>query len=164
PAAGDGKARQRDFVNRVVAPAQAAAQATGIPAQFIVAQAALESGWGRHEIRDPGTGQPTHNLFGIKAGAGWSGRTVAVTTTEYVNGRAEKRVEKFRAYASDVEAFQDYARLLVNNPRYAHVVGRDRSAGEFAHGLQQAGYATDPQYGAKLAAVIRSTQALRSDA
>ncbi len=161
--APDGKSRQRDFVARVEGPAAAAAAATGIPADFIVAQAALESGWGQREIRDPATGQSSHNLFGIKAGSGWSGRTVEVTTTEYVNGQAEKRIEKFRAYASDAEAFQDYARLLATQPRYAQVIRSGAAAGEFAAGLQRAGYATDPQYGAKLAAVIRSAQALRTD-
>ena len=126
--------------------------ATSIPAHFMIAQAALETGWGRSELRFA-DGAPTHNLFGIKAGRNWQGAVAEATTTEYVNGVAQKSVERFRAYASYGEAFRDYANLLASNPRYAEVLNPQDAAG-FARGLQRAGYATDPMYAAKLERII----------
>ena len=140
------------FAASVWPHATSASQATGIPAPFLVGHAALESGWGKAEPRFA-DGRPSHNLFGIKAGANWTGAVVEATTTEYVNGVPEKRVERFRAYGSYAEAFQDYAQLLAQSPRYAAVVG-SRDAASFAQGLQRAGYATDPAYAAKLERVI----------
>jgi flagellar protein FlgJ len=140
-----------------------AERATGVPARHIVSQAALESGWGRREIRGP-DGLPSHNLFGIKAGAGWQGRTVDVVTTEYEDGVARRVVQKFRAYTNYGEAFRDWARLMAGNPRYAGVLAGGGSAEGFARGLQQAGYATDPGYAAKLERIIDSVQTLRSAA
>lgn len=145
----------RDFVGRVWNHALEAGRATGIPSHFIVAQAALESGWGRGEIRHA-DGRNSYNLMNIKAGKSWSGETVDVATTEFVNGVAQKQVERFRSYNSYGEAFADYARLLKNNPRYANVIGQQDSVG-FARALQQAGYATDPMYAEKLARIIGST-------
>ena len=140
--------------------ANEASQTTGIPARFMLGQAALESGWGKRELR--GTdGTPSHNLFGIKAGAGWKGPVVEAVTTEYVNGVARKSVEKFRAYPSYADAFRDYANLLRSNPRYAGVLAQAAQgidAEGFAHGLQRAGYATDPNYADKLSRIIRGTQ------
>ncbi len=140
------------FVSSVWPHAVAASKTTGIPARFLVAHAALESGWGKSEPRFA-DGRPSHNLFGIKAGSNWSGAVVEATTTEYVNGVPEKRIERFRAYGSHAEAFQDYAQLLAQSPRYAGVIG-SRDAAGFAQGLQRAGYATDPAYAAKLERVI----------
>ncbi len=100
-------------------------------------------------------GSNSHNLFGIKAGKDWNGKVAEVTTTEYHNGVARKQVERFRAYGSYAESFQDYANLLSDNPRYAGVMGQ-ADAKVFAQGLQQAGYATDPNYADKLASVIGS--------
>ncbi len=142
----------RDFVNTLWPHAQAVSQATGIPAQFMVAQAALESGWGKNEIRRA-DGSPSFNVFGIKAGRSWSGPVAETVTTEYVNGVAQKSVEKFRAYSSYAEGFRDYANLLLNNPRYAAVLEQQDAAG-FARGLQQAGYATDPMYADKLMRIL----------
>ncbi len=142
----------RDFVNKVSTYAREVSQAIGIPAHFVVAQAALESGWGKHEIRRA-DGSQSFNLFGIKAGRNWSGALTERATTEYVNGVAQKTVEKFRAYGSYAEAFQDYAKLLLNNPRYAAVLQQQDAAG-FAHGLQRAGYATDPIYADKLMRIV----------
>jgi peptidoglycan hydrolase FlgJ len=154
PAPGSSDA-QRRFVNRHFDHALAAERATGIPARFVLSQAALESGWGKAEIRGS-DGLPSHNLFGIKATGGWQGRTVDVVTTEYENGVAKKVVEKFRAYNNYSESFRDWAKLMAANPRYAGVVAGGRDANAFAHGLQRAGYATDPAYGDKLARVIAS--------
>ena len=149
----------RGFINRLWTDAREASQATGIPAHFMIAQAALETGWGRSELRFS-DGTPTYNVFGIKAGRGWQGAVAEATTTEYVNGVAQRSVERFRAYGSYAEAFRDYANLLTTNPRYAGVLNRQDAAG-FARGLQQAGYATDPMYAAKLERIIGG-QALRS--
>ncbi len=146
----------RDFVNRLWPHAADASRTTGIPAHFIVGHAALESGWGNREIKSA-DGVPSHNLFGIKAGRAWSGRTVDIVTTEYVNGAPQKVVERFRAYDSYADAFRDYVNLIRGNPRYAGVIEGARDAESFARGLQQAGYATDPQYADKLARVINGS-------
>lgn len=152
PAAQAMPESAREFVSQVWPHAVEASRSTGIPPQFLVAHSALESGWGKSEIRRP-DGSNAHNLFGIKAGASWQGETVDVTTTEYVDGQPQKMVEKFRAYGSYAEAFRDYAGLLRNNPRYAAVIG-SQDGTEFARKLQQAGYATDPQYADKLSRII----------
>jgi flagellar protein FlgJ len=145
--------RARNFINKLWPHAQEAARTTGVAPQFILGQAALESGWGRGEIR-MADGSASHNLFGIKAGRGWQGATADVMTTEYVNGVAVKSVERFRAYGSYAEAFKDYANLLAANPRYAQVLNERADPAAFARGLQQAGYATDPNYAEKLTRVI----------
>ena len=140
------------FVARVLPDAEAASRQTGVPAVFLIAHAALETGWGRGEPRDA-AGKPSHNLFGIKAGAGWQGDSVEATTTEYVAGVAQRRVERFRAYGSYAESFRDYASLLVNNPRYAATL-KATDAASFSSALQKAGYATDPTYAGKLTRII----------
>lgn len=145
-------ASSREFVGRVWPHAVEASRATGIAPQFLVAQSALESGWGKGEIRRA-DGSGSYNLFGIKAGKTWSGATVEAQTTEYVDGQPRLVTERFRAYASYEEAFRDYANLLRSNPRYSPVIG-SQDGGEFARRLQQAGYATDPQYAEKLTRII----------
>lgn len=155
-----GKERQVGFLKVHGEAAKAAEAATGIPADFMVAQAAHESGWGRHEIKHA-DGSTSHNVFGIKAGPGWKGAVAEVTTTEYVNGQPHKVKAKFRAYANYEEAFTDYARMMKNNPRYAKVVANASSAQGFAQGLQKAGYATDPAYADKLTRMINTTLRLQ---
>jgi len=154
-AAGSGSLTDaaRSFIGKLWPHAQEAARTTGVAPHFILGQAALESGWGRGEIRNA-DGSPSHNLFGIKAGRGWQGATADVPTTEYVNGVAVKTVDKFRAYGSYADAFKDYANLLAANPRYAQVRNERTDPAAFARGLQQAGYATDPNYADKLTRVI----------
>lgn len=151
PATGGDSAAQQ-FVTGVWPQALAASRQTGLPAHFMVAHAALESGWGRAEPRFP-DGRPSHNLFGIKAGSQWAGPVVEASTIEYANGIAERRIERFRAYPSYAAAFDDYARLLATSPRYADAVASRDPAG-FARNLQRGGYATDPDYAAKLERVI----------
>jgi flagellar protein FlgJ len=146
----------KDFVQARWADAQAAEQSSGVPAQFILGQAALESGWGKRDIKYA-DGSTSHNLFGIKAGGNWKGATVDATTTEYVGGVARKSVEKFRAYSSYAESFADYANLLKSNPRYAKTLSAGTDAAQFATSLQKAGYATDPNYAKKLTSVIQQT-------
>lgn len=140
------------FTAKLAPYAEQASRATGIPAQFLLAQAALETGWGRSEPRSA-DGRPSYNVFGIKAGRNWSGSTVDAMTTEYVDGAPQRGAERFRAYGSYAEAFQDYANLLKSKPRYAGLLG-SQDAVAFARGLQQSGYATDPAYGAKLGRII----------
>jgi flagellar protein FlgJ len=151
---------QAAFVDQMWPHALAAQRATGVPAAFVVGQAALESGWGRHEIKHA-DGRSAHNLFGIKATGNWQGATVDVTTTEYVDGKPKKMVERFRAYSSYAEAFKDWAGLMANNPRYGGVLRAGQSVEGFANGMQDAGYATDPRYGSKLENTINQTLLLK---
>jgi flagellar protein FlgJ len=159
-AAGDPAASSaphiRAFREKLGAHAEAASAATGIPAKFMLGQAALESGWGKREIKNA-DGTPSHNLFGIKAGSSWTGKTVDAVTTEYVNGVPQTRVEKFRAYDSYADSFKDYANLITGNKRYEKVLtgANAGDASSFAQGLQKAGYATDPNYATKLARIIQ---------
>jgi peptidoglycan hydrolase FlgJ len=145
------------FIQAHTDAAAAAEKATGIPARFMLAQAAHETGWGRKEIRNA-DGTTSFNLFGIKAGPGWKGATADVTTTEYIGGKAHKVTQTFRAYASYAESFADYAGTMKNSPRYAAVVAAGNDASGFAKGLQKAGYATDPAYATKLAKMIHMTE------
>ena len=158
---------QAEFVQRHQAAARAAEAASGIPADFMLAQAAHESGWGRRPILRP-DGASAHNLFGIKAGPGWQGPVAEATTTEFIDGRAHKTVARFRAYASPEAAFQDYARLIQGSPRYREAYRQALaepasalSAAQYAQSLQRAGYATDPHYADKLARLIDTTRRLR---
>ncbi|WP_137719216.1 flagellar assembly peptidoglycan hydrolase FlgJ [Methylobacillus flagellatus] len=142
------------FRQSMLQHAEAASAATGIPAAFMVGQAALESGWGRHQIRQA-DGSSSHNLFGIKATGNWQGKVAEVPTTEYINGVKQTRVERFRAYDSYAEAFADFARLISGNPRYQSVMANVSDAKAYAQAMQASGYATDPNYASKLAQVIR---------
>jgi flagellar protein FlgJ len=148
------------FVRKHQEAARAAERATGIPATNILGQAALESGWGKHEIRMK-DGTSSHNLFGIKATSDWKGKVAEVTTTEYIGGVARKVTAKFRAYDSYEDAFKDHARLLSQSPRYSQTVAQADTAHGFARGLQKAGYATDPAYADKLTRVINTTLRLQ---
>ncbi|MBL0166801.1 MAG: flagellar assembly peptidoglycan hydrolase FlgJ [Propionivibrio sp.] len=144
-----------DFVNRVWPHAVEAANGIGVPPHFLVAHSALESGWGKSEIK-ASDGSPTYNLFGVKAGRSWQGPSVEVQTTEYVDGVAQSSREKFRVYGSYAEAFRDYAGLLKNNPRFSAVLGQ-KDGTQFALSLQHSGYATDPLYADKLSRIINGT-------
>lgn len=150
-----GQNRKQAFIDRLAAHAEAAARATGVPAHFILGHAALESGWGAREIPAV-NGNPSHNLFGIKAGSGWKGDVAETLTTEYQNGLAVQRGERFRAYADYTEAFADYARLL--KARYGEAVGAGGDAQAFGQALATGGYATDPHYARKLGRVIASLE------
>lgn len=138
-----------DFVAKLLPHALEAEKATGIPAKFMLGQAALETGWGKHVIGSA-NGRSSHNLFGIKADKHWTGPVVTALTTEYVNGVPRKVYQNFRAYDSYAASFKDYAKMLSGNPRYASVVASSQDAAGFAQGLQSAGYATDPHYSDKL--------------
>ncbi|QNM98470.1 flagellar assembly peptidoglycan hydrolase FlgJ [Chitinimonas koreensis] len=148
PAGTGGNAES--FVETVGREAIGAAQALGLSPHLMLAHAALESGWGKKPITDA-QGNNSHNLFGIKAGRDWQGKTAEIVTTEFVDGVAQKRVEKFRAYDSYADAFADYGRLLAK--RYGEATQAGSDAKTFATELQQGGYATDPAYAKKLARV-----------
>jgi flagellar protein FlgJ len=151
---------QADFVKSMWPSALLAQQTTGVPAEYIVGQAALESSWGRSEPRTADGGR-SFNLFGVKAGAGWNGPSIAATTTEYTQGQATRQVERFRAYGSYAESFQDWAKMVAGSPRYGQTVRDAGSVSGFAQGMQKAGYATDPAYGEKLERTINQTLMLR---
>lgn len=162
PAAPAGPRAAQDFVERFWPHAREAGRATGVAPRFILAQAALESGWGGAEIRNA-DGSASHNLFGLKAGRDWRGPVAEARTTEFVNGEPQPAVERFRSYASYAEAFADYAALLRSQPRYAAALQGGQDATAFAESLQRGGYATDPMYADKLVRVIHSV-ALRGGA
>jgi flagellar protein FlgJ len=147
----------RAFQEKLHEHAHAAEQTTGVPAKFMLGQAALETGWGKRMIKNA-DGSNSNNLFGIKAGASWKGKVATAVTTEYVNGKPQTKVEKFRAYDSPADSFRDYANMIAKNPRYEKVIGSSDAA-TFAHGLQRAGYATDPNYAAKLTRLIKNSLA-----
>ncbi len=150
----------RDFVQQHGAAAQEVQRSSGLPASYLLGQAGHESGWGRREIlmKD---GSPSHNLFGIKANADWKGKVAEVTTTEYVDGQPQKIVARFRAYDSHAESFRDFAQLIGNSPRYAQARQQTGSVQGWAEGLQNAGYATDPDYASKLSRAINTTLQLQ---
>lgn len=146
----------QSFISRLLRPAQIAARQSGVHPQLILAQAALESGWGQREI-PTADGRPSHNLFGIKAGGDWQGKTTEVMTTEYINGVKQKIKASFRVYDSYEHALADYTKLLTKNPRYAGVA-HSRSPEQAAKALQAGGYATDPAYAKKLISIIQKVK------
>ncbi len=154
--AGSGTARQASFVAQHSQAAEVVARESGIPASYMIGQAGHETGWGKGEIRHR-DGSSSFNLFGIKATSSWKGKVAEVVTTEYVNGVPRKQVAKFRAYDSYADSFRDYAKLIGNSPRYDKAMDQIGSVQGFASGLQKAGYATDPQYAAKLSRAINTT-------
>ena len=156
----DVGSRQAQFVRLHTESARSAEAQSGIPAGYMVAQAAHESGWGKREILNA-DGRTSHNLFGIKAGPGWKGAVAEITTTEYIDGQPRKVVAKFRAYGSYAESFNDYARLMKESPRYSQVAANAGTPRGFSEGLQRAGYATDPAYADKLTRVINTTLRLQ---
>ncbi len=153
---GSGTAPQAHFIQRHSEAAARVEKSSGIPASFMIGQAGHESGWGQREIKLP-DGSPSFNLFGIKATPGWTGQVAQVTTTEYVNGEAKKTVAKFRAYDSYEDSFRDFSKLISQSPRYAQTRQQTGSVQAYANSLQNAGYATDPDYAAKLSRAINTT-------
>jgi peptidoglycan hydrolase FlgJ len=153
PAAGSASSADRaGFVSQVWPQAQQAAQQLGVHPVSLIAQAALETNWGRSVPRSA-SGASSNNLFGIKAGASWSGDPVIAGTQEFQGGAAHGTSAAFRAYASPGESFQDYVALLQTNPRFSGALGSGTNVASFAAALQQGGYATDPDYAHKVTAV-----------
>lgn len=154
PLTGDSK----DFLAQLSLPARLASQQSGVPHHLILAQAALESGWGQRQIRRE-NGEPSFNIFGVKATSNWKGPVTEITTTEFENGEAKKVKAKFRVYSSYLEALSDYVGVLTRNPRYAAVTTA-ATAEQGAQALQSAGYATDPNYARKLTGMIQQMKAM----
>lgn len=154
PLSGDSK----DFLAQLSLPARLASEKSGVPHHLILAQAALESGWGQRQIRRE-NGEPSFNLFGVKASANWKGPVTEITTTEFENGEAKKVKAKFRVYSSYLEALSDYVSVLTRNPRYAAVTTA-ATAEQGAQALQSAGYATDPNYARKLTSMIQQLKSM----
>jgi flagellar protein FlgJ len=144
-----------EFVNRVMPFIRRSASALGVDPSAMLAQAALETGWGQRMPRNA-DGSPSHNLFGIKAGDEWSGARAAADTIEVVNGVATPRRTSFRAYGSVEESVNDFANLLKNSPRYRDVIAAGRDANAYVASMGKSGYATDPEYGNKLNQILRS--------
>ncbi|MCK0165292.1 flagellar assembly peptidoglycan hydrolase FlgJ [Marinobacter sp. S6332] len=137
------------FVSALLPVAEKIAADTGINPKLMVAQAALETGWGRHMIKGDAR-EPSYNLFGIKADSRWQGDSVTITTTEFREGVPMKERANFRAYPDYESSFRDYVAFLESNPRYRDVLASADQPDVFARKLQEAGYATDPQYGDKI--------------
>jgi len=146
-----------EFIETMLPMAEEAAQKIGVDARYLVAQAALETGWGKSIIRQA-DGSSSHNLFGIKAHGGWEGDSARVLTTEYKGGEAVKESASFRAYDSYQQSFNDYVSFLQGNGRYQEALAVTDKPERFVRELQEAGYATDPQYARKIAQIARQMQ------
>ncbi len=155
------KATQAAFVQQLEPFAQQAATQLGVSADSIIAQAALETGWGQHVPVAAG-GAASNNLFGIKAGSGWNGAVVTAPTTEFSQGAPVSLAQPFRAYSSVEQGVNDYVTLLQRSARYQQALGTGSDVSAFANGLARGGYATDPDYVQKLQATAASVQALRA--
>lgn len=145
-----------DFIEKLRPHAEAAAKELGVNPKVILAQAALETGWGQHISRD-GQGKSSHNLFNIKASPDWSGKTLSLKSLEFVNGGFIKQKSTFRSYDDFAQSFQDYVDFLKSNPRYGDAIAQADSASGFTKALQDAGYATDPEYAGKISRVLNSS-------
>lgn len=151
-------ASAREFVDAVLPHARAAAGALGLNPLFLTAQAALETGWGKYVIRD-GSGDSTHNFFNIKADRSWQGEKADISTLEYRAGVPVREQAQFRKYGDIAESFADYVRFLQDNPRYQDALAAAGNDQDFAFGLQNAGYATDPAYADKILAIVQRLSA-----
>ncbi|MBS7663079.1 flagellar assembly peptidoglycan hydrolase FlgJ [Pseudomonas lalucatii] len=147
----------QEFVAAMLPMAEKAAEQIGVEARYLVAQAALETGWGKSIIRQQ-DGSSSHNLFGIKSHNSWDGASARVLTTEFKGGKAVKEAASFRAYDSFAQSFEDYVSFLQNNGRYEKALNATDNPERFVRELQQAGYATDPHYARKVAQIARKMQ------
>jgi len=144
-----------DFVNQLRPYAEQAAKKLGVDANILIAQAALETGWGKSVIQSK-EGSSSHNLFNIKADKSWHGASTNVETLEYKQGIAKKEIAGFRSYGSYQESFNDYVDFIKTNPRYKTAIKVAEKAERYVHELQQAGYATDPNYADKVMKIYNS--------
>src|SRR3984885_1588370 len=144
-----------EFVHRMLPPIQRAAGALGVDPMGMLAQAALQTGWGQRMPRNA-DGSASHNMFGIKAGEEWAGARASADTMEVANGVATPRRTAFRAYGSVEESVNDFANLLKNSPRYRDVIAAGGDAGAYIAGMGKSGYATDPEYANKLNQILHS--------
>ncbi|MBR9805546.1 flagellar assembly peptidoglycan hydrolase FlgJ [bacterium] len=141
------------FLATLYPEAERAAADLGVPPEVLLAQAALETGWGQHMIRDS-RGNDSHNLFGIKADKRWQHDSVNVSTQEYLAGRPVQVKADFRRYEAYADSFSDYVRFVKEQPRYAEAVANVSNPQRYTQALQEAGYATDPQYANKIMRIV----------
>jgi flagellar protein FlgJ len=154
-------AQQASFVRTLEPLAQSAGQSLGVAPDTLIAQAALETGWGRNMPTDS-NGRSSSNLFGVKAGDSWRGAAVQANTTEYDQGTPSTTRAAFRSYGDASQSVGDYVSLLQTSPRYAGALGAGSDVHAFANGLQRGGYATDPDYVNKLVATVATLRQLRA--
>ncbi|AHX14405.1 flagellar rod assembly protein FlgJ [Dyella jiangningensis] len=145
----------QEFVKELAPYAQKAAEKLGVSVRAVLAQAALETQWGKH-MPSHSNGDTSNNLFGMKAGSSWDGQKVSVPTLEFEEGVAVHRRAQFRSYNNPGESFNDYAQLIADNPRYAKALNHGEDVVGFARGLVSGGYATDPSYAQKIVAIANS--------
>jgi flagellar protein FlgJ len=150
-------ASKDEFIAAMLPMAEKAAEKIGVDPRYLVAQAALETGWGKSIIRQQ-DGSSSHNLFGIKSHSTWEGESARVLTTEFKGGKAVKEASSFRAYDSFAHSFEDYVSFLQGNGRYDKALASTDKPDQFARELQKAGYATDPQYARKINQIARQMQ------
>jgi len=150
----------KEFINDILPYAQRAANVLGVGADVLVAQSALETGWGKYTPKHA-DGSNSFNLFGIKADARWQGEKIEITTREYRHGVMQQEQAKFRSYESAAQAFEDYTHFILDNPRYQQALERGYDSKAYAQELQKAGYATDPNYAKKIDR-IRNSDELQS--
>jgi len=148
------------FIDDVWPHALRAAEVLGVDADVLVAQSALETGWGKHTPKHA-DGSSSFNLFGIKADQRWQGDKLEITTREYRHGVMQQEQAKFRAYESTSQAFEDYTHFILDNPRYQQALEHAYDGESYAHELHKAGYATDPDYARKINR-IRNDEAIQS--
>ena len=137
--------------------AQKAAQSLGISAELLIAQSALETGWGKHVIRNA-DGSSAFNLFGIKAGSNWQGATVTKPTLEFREGAMQTEIAHFRSYASAGESLADYVQFMQSSSRYQNALDHGGQDATYLKGIQKAGYATDPDYADKILSIMQGGQ------
>jgi flagellar protein FlgJ len=142
-----------EFVRDLLPHAEQAAATLGVDPRVLVAQAALETGWGQHVIRDGG-GMSSNNLFGIKATGNWKGQHLSIPTLEYNDGVAQRHRENFRVYDDLAEGFSDYVKLISGSKRYTDAMNQVGDPDAYLDALQEAGYATDPNYANKIKAIL----------
>lgn len=145
----------QEYIQAVTPYAKQVAKDMGVDYRVLIAQSALETGWGEHVIRDK-YGNQSFNLFNIKADSRWQGKSVSVSTIEYVDGIAQREKANFRRYSSIKESFDDYQQFL-SQPRYAKALENKHDAQQFVQELQHAGYATDPKYAEKINTILSNT-------
>ena len=150
----DGTAKT--FIDKLKPYAEKAAAMLGLQPQALLAQAALETGWGKSQIKMV-DGNPSFNLFGIKANKGWQGKQATVSTLEFRDGVAQKEKARFRAYESYQDAFDDYVKFIAGNKRYQQAVNNTADPQAYFSALQKAGYATDPEYANKIMSIYKRT-------
>lgn len=149
-----GFSNPQEFVQQLYPMAKKAADKLDISADTLVAQAALETGWGKYVLQND-KGESSYNLFNIKAGQQWSGDTVNVDALEYMDGKAIQEKSRFRMYADFATSFDDYVKFLQGNPRYEEAIKQTDSS-EYLVELQAAGYATDPVYADKIKGILNA--------